>query len=234
MGPAGRVLEIGAGLGSLTVALAETGASVLAVEFDRALLPALTEVVADAPSVRVVAEDALHADWPRLLGVEEPWTVAANLPYNIAVPVVLRLVQEVPSVVRLVVMVQREVARRFVAVPGDGHYGPASLRVAFRCTGSIVRSVPPSVFWPRPRVGSAVVGLDRRARPAVDVDEPALWRVVDAAFAERRKTVRTALARLGLARATADAALDTAGVDPSARAERLSLDSFAAIARAIA
>jgi 16S rRNA (adenine1518-N6/adenine1519-N6)-dimethyltransferase len=228
------VLEIGAGLGSLTVALAAAGASVLAVEFDRALLPALDEVVAPLPDVTVVAEDALHADWPRLLGDDGPWTVAANLPYNIAVPVVLRLVEGVPSVQRLVVMVQREVARRFVAAAGDPHYGPASLRVAYRCTGSIVRTVPPSVFWPRPRVGSAVVGLDRLDRPAADVDEDVLWRVVDAAFAERRKTIRAALVRLGLARAAADAALAEAGVDPAARGEALPLDAFAALARAVA
>jgi 16S rRNA (adenine1518-N6/adenine1519-N6)-dimethyltransferase len=234
VGPGDRVLEIGAGLGSLTLALAGAGASVVAVEFDRALLPALREVVADRPSVRVVAEDALHADWPRLLGDEGPWTVTANLPYNIAVPVVLRLVEGVPSVVRFVVMVQREVADRFVARAGDAHYGPASLRVAYRCTGSIVRSVPPGVFWPRPRVGSAVVRLDRRERPAVDVDEAVLWRVVDGAFAERRKTIRGALVRLGLARPDADVALAAARVDPSTRGERLSLDAFAAIARAVA
>jgi 16S rRNA (adenine1518-N6/adenine1519-N6)-dimethyltransferase len=228
------VLEIGAGLGSLTVALAAAGAGVFAIEFDRALLPALREVVADEPGVRVVAEDALHADWPRLLGDEEPWTVVANLPYNIAVPVVLRLVEGVPSVERLVVMVQREVAERFVARPGDAHYGPATLRVAYRCTGRIVRTVPPSVFWPRPRVGSAVTRLDRRATPPVVVDEAALWRVVDAAFAERRKTIRAALVRLGHARPDADEALAAAGVDPAARGERLSLEGFAAIARAVA
>lgn len=206
----------------------------LALEFDRALLPALREVVAGEPRVRVEAEDALHADWRRLLGGEEAWTVAANLPYNIAVPVILRLVEGVPSVRRLVVMVQREVALRFVAGPGDGHYGPVSLRVAYRYAGAIVRSVPPGVFWPRPRVGSAVVRLDRRERPRVDVDESTLWRVVEGAFAERRKTIRTALVRLGLDRAGADAALAAASVDPSARAERLSLDDFAAIARAVA
>jgi 16S rRNA (adenine1518-N6/adenine1519-N6)-dimethyltransferase len=234
VGPGDRVLEIGAGLGSLTVALAGSGAAVLAVEFDRALLPALREVVADEPRVRVEAQDALHADWSALLGDEGPWTVAANLPYNIAVPVVLRLVEGVPSVVRLVVMVQREVADRFVARPGDAHYGPASLRVAYRCAGSIVRAVPASVFWPRPRVGSAVVRLDRREGPAVEADEASLWRVVDAAFAERRKSIRAVLVRLGLARSDADAALAAVGIDPTARGERLSLDAFAAIARAVA
>ncbi len=204
----------------------------LAVEFDRALLPALREVVGRRARVRVVAEDALHADWGPLLD-DEAWTVVANLPYNIAVPVVLRLLEEVSSVVRLVVMVQREVAERFVAGPGEAHFGPASLRVAYRSTGSIVRSVPPSVFWPRPRVGSAVVRLDRRARPAVDVDEGTLWRVVDAAFAERRKTIRSILIRLGLARPSADEVLARAGVDPLTRGERLSLDAFATLARAI-
>jgi 16S rRNA (adenine1518-N6/adenine1519-N6)-dimethyltransferase len=104
----------------------------------------------------------------------------------------------------------------------------------YRCTGSIVRAVPATVFWPRPRVGSAVVRLDRRERPAVEVDEASLWRVVDAAFAERRKTIRSALIRLGLVRSAADAALAAAGVDPAARGERLSLDAFAAIARAVA
>jgi 16S rRNA (adenine1518-N6/adenine1519-N6)-dimethyltransferase len=181
----------------------------------------------------VLADDALHADWRSLIG-DGPWTVAANLPYNIAVPVLLRLLEEVPSVVRFVVMVQREVGERFVAAPGDPHYGPASLRVAYRATGSLVRSVPSSVFWPRPRVGSVVVRLERRDRPAVDVDEAALWRVVDAAFAERRKTIRSILTRLGLSRATADEVLARAGIAPSVRGERLGLEAFASLAEAIA
>jgi len=227
------VVEIGAGLGSLTTALAATGAHVRAIEFDRALLPALREVTAGAGRVEVVAADATRIDWADELGGGRPWVLCANLPYNIAVPVVLGVLEDAPVVRRLVVMVQREVGERFVAGPGEERYGPTSLRVAYRCRGAIVRSVPPSVFWPRPSVASVVVRLERLARPAVDVDGSRLWRVVDAGFAERRKTMRSVVVRLGVERGRADDLLRACGIDPRARAEQLSLDELAMVAKAL-
>jgi len=230
-GPGVRILEIGAGLGSLTRALGERGASVLAVEFDRALIPALSEVVADLPSVRLLQGDALSAPWEELL---EPgaWRVAANLPYNVAVPVLLRALETAPGVEEYVVMVQREVAERLTGAPGSDGYGPTSLRVAFRTETEMLRMVPPSVFWPRPHVGSAIVRLRvREPDPSVDADR--LFSVIDIAFAERRKTMRSALRRLGVRADRVEPVLRSAEIDPDARPESLPLDRFVGLAELV-
>jgi 16S rRNA (adenine1518-N6/adenine1519-N6)-dimethyltransferase len=225
-------VEVGAGLGSLTLALAATGAEVLAVEFDRAVVPALREMVGDAPNVRVLQADATRFDWTNGAPAR-PWTLCANLPYNVAVPVVLDVLERARSAERLVVMVQREVGERFVARPGDGHYGPVSLRVAYLADASLVRRVPRDVFWPRPSVASVVVRLERLPTPAVAVDEARLWHAIEVAFAERRKTIRNAVIRLGVDRGRADDLLTVCGVSPRARADELSLDDFARVAQAI-
>jgi 16S rRNA (adenine1518-N6/adenine1519-N6)-dimethyltransferase len=232
VGPGDRVVEIGAGLGSLTVALAAAGARVRALEFDRTLLPALEEATAGLGGVEIVHADAMRVDWASDLA-SETWTVCANLPYNVAVPLVLTILEEAPTVGRIVVMVQREVGERFAATPGQEGYGAVSVRVAYRAMTTIVRRVPPSVFWPRPKVASVVVRFDRLDAPPVDVEPERLWRVVDAGFAERRKTMRNALRRLGLSLAEADGVLASCGVAPTARAEELDLAGFAAIAEAL-
>jgi 16S rRNA (adenine1518-N6/adenine1519-N6)-dimethyltransferase len=232
VGPGDRVVEIGAGLGSLTRALAGTGADVLAVEVDPALLPALRESVFGLPNVRTLAADAMGWEWAEHVG--GPGAVlCANLPYNVATPLVLETLERVPDVVRLVVMVQREVGERLAAGPGDEAYGGPSVRVAYRARASLVRRVPPDVFWPRPKVASVVVRLDRLPESPVAVDEGRLWRVVDAGFAERRKTMRNAVRRLGLPVEEADGALEAAGIEPSARAETLSLEEFARLAERV-
>jgi 16S rRNA (adenine1518-N6/adenine1519-N6)-dimethyltransferase len=230
--PGDRVVEVGAGLGSLTLALAAAGAHVRAIEFDRAVLPALREATSGVETITVVAADATHIDWATELD-DGAWIACANLPYNVAVPVVMAMLESAPMVTRLVILVQREVGERFLAGPGDEHYGPASLRVAYRATGELVRRVAPSVFWPRPKVASVVVRLERLARPPVDVDAETLWRVVDAGFAERRKTMRSAVIRLGVDPGRADDLLREQAIDPRARAERLSLQDFARIAEAL-
>ena len=228
------MIEIGAGLGSLTVALAAAGAGVVAVEFDRSVVPALREVVAETPGVWVEEGDAMRLDWTRVLGRGvDPWVMCANLPYNIATPLVLDVLTDVARVERLVVMVQREVGERLVARPGDEAFGAVSLRVAYRASGSIVRRVRPDVFWPRPKIESVVVRLDRLDEPPVRADGRRLWPLIDEAFAQRRKTMRNALRRLGLAPGDADAALEAAGVAPSARPESLSLLDFARVADAL-
>src|SRR3954454_3187312 len=231
-GPGDAVVEIGAGLGALTIALAERGAErVLAIEFDRALVPALRSVVADHPGIEVLPADATKVDWGAVLD-DGPWIGCGNLPYNVGTAIVLSLLERAPMVRRLVVMVQREVAERLVAAPGDPEgFGPTSLRVAYRADATIVRAVPASVFWPRPSVASSVVRFERLGRPPVHVDEAVLWRVVDEAFAQRRKTMRAALRRLGVD--DPDPALAHAGVDPSARPQELDLSSFARIAEAV-
>jgi 16S rRNA (adenine1518-N6/adenine1519-N6)-dimethyltransferase len=219
-------------MGSLTLALAATGARVRAIEFDRALLPALHEVTAGIENVDVVAADATRVDWASELK-DGPWILCANLPYNVAVPVVMSVLEEAPTVERLVILVQREVGERLVAGPGEEHYGPVSVRVAYRATGELTRRVPPSVFWPRPKVASVVVRLERLASPPVEVEPGRLWRVVDAGFAERRKTMRSAVVRLAVDPGRADDLLREQGIDPRARAEQLSLQEFARIARAL-
>jgi 16S rRNA (adenine1518-N6/adenine1519-N6)-dimethyltransferase len=223
-------VEVGAGLGSLTAALADAGGAVVAIEVDRLLLPALEESVGDLPGVRILHGDATALDWPATLGGSSHWILCANLPYNVGTSIVLDVLATAPVVERLVVMVQREVAERLVARPGDAGYGIPSLRVAYRATAALVRRVPPEVFWPRPEVASAVVRIERLPRPAVDVDEIRLWQVIDAGFGQRRKTMRNAVRSLGLGPDEADALLRSCGVEPSVRAEELGLTSFAAIA----
>jgi 16S rRNA (adenine1518-N6/adenine1519-N6)-dimethyltransferase len=232
VGPGDRVLEVGAGLGSLTVALADVTGTLVAVELDRKLVPALEEVVAGRPRVRVEVADALRADWGSLLLEPGPWVMVANLPYNVAVPVILRVLEVQPRITRFLVMVQREVGERLAAAPGDPHYGAVSLKVAYRAQARVLRRVSPSVFWPRPKVESVLVSMVRRP-PPVRVDEQALWRVIREAFAQRRKTMRGALVRLGLEPKAAEAVLGRCGIVPSARPEELGLEAFACLAGAV-
>jgi len=230
VGPRSRVVEVGAGLGSLTLPLAETGAEVLAVEFDRELVNALGEVVGDRPNVRVLAADATMVDWSAELP-GEGWTWIGNLPYNVAVPILDRALAGATTARRFVAMVQREVGDRVVAGPGDEAYGPLALRVAWHGNATVLRGVPREVFWPRPAVASVVVAIDRHEQPPVDADPETLWRVVDAGFATRRKTIRAALRSIT---PDAGAVLERAAVDPGARAERLDLSAFARIAGSLA
>jgi 16S rRNA (adenine1518-N6/adenine1519-N6)-dimethyltransferase len=227
--PGDRVLEIGPGLGSLTLALLDAGAQVTALELDRHLLPALEEVVADRTAVVVEQGDARSYDYRVRLGAG-PWSCVSNLPYNVATPVVMRILDVAPQVTRLLVMVQREVGERLAASVDTRAYGAVSVKVAYYADAEIVGLVPPTVFTPRPKVESALVRIDRRAEPSVDVPSPeALFTIVRAGFATRRKMLRRALRPLLGART--DGVLQAAGVAPTARAESLGLDAWAALAR---
>ena len=174
VGPGQRVVEIGAGLGSLTLALAEAGASVTAVEIDRHVLPVLRAQV-EPVGVRVVEADALTLDWSGLLDgpPSDRWSMVSNLPYNMAVPLVVRVLEEAPRVASLLVMVQREVGERLVARVGDDAYGAVSVKVAYWATAALVGRVPASVFIPRPRVESVLVRLDRHRVDPADPADPA-------------------------------------------------------------
>ena len=228
--PGDQVLEIGAGLGSLTLALRERGCSVLALEIDRKLVTVLEREVADDADVRVVAGDALSVDFDALLGAG-PWSCVSNLPYNVATPVVIRLLEEAPSVTSGLVMVQREVAERLVAAPGSAAYGAPSVKVAYYAEAKIVGMVPRAVFVPVPKVDSALVELVRRDTPPVDVpSRERLFQLVRVGFAHRRQMLRRTL-RAVLGEHT-ESALADAGIDPSARPESLGLDEWAALARA--
>jgi len=225
--PGEAVLEIGAGVGSLTLALAGAGARVTALELDRRLLPLARAVVGDAATI--VEADALRADLRSLLGGEERVAVVANLPYNIATPLVLRILEELPEVSRLLVMVQREVGERLAAAPGGREYGAVSARIAYFASARVVGKVSPEVFHPRPRVESALVEIVRRAEPAVDPEVAsyaAICKVLRAGFATRRKMLRRALAGL-----VDEAGFAAAGVTSSDRAESLDIAAWGKLAR---
>ncbi len=225
-----RVLEIGAGLGSLTLALLEREAHVLALERDRKLQGVLEQVVGGQGDARVVTGDALDVDFAALLGTET-WRCVSNLPYNVATPVIVRLLEEAPSVESALVMVQREVAERLVAGPGSRAYGAVSVRIGYYAHARIAGMVPRTVFVPAPKVDSALVELIRRDAPPVDVPSPErLFELVRAGFAHRRKMLRRTLPAV-LGEETMSL-LDDAGIDPRARPESLGLVEWAALARA--
>jgi len=233
------VLEIGPGLGSLTLALLDAGHDVVALELDHRLADVLRSVVADAgvdasSRVRVERGDAMTVDLDALLApAPAPRACVSNLPYNVAVPVVVRLLEEADAVERILVMVQREVGERLAAAPGDPQYGAVSVKVAYFAEAQVVGLVPPTVFVPRPKVDSALVRLRRRAAPPVTVPSADdLFTLVRAGFSQRRKMLRRSLAPL-LGDATI-AVLSAAGVAPTARAEALGLDDWAAVARSAA
>lgn len=222
-----RVVEIGAGFGSLTLALAETGAAVTAIEIDRGVVPVLRETLAGLAKVTVVEGDAMRMDWGDVLGDLGGWVLVANLPYNVATPLVCDLLDDVPAIDRMLVMVQREVAERFAAPAGGAAYGAVSVKIAYWATARLVGNVPASVFLPRPNVDSALVEIRRRPSPAVTASREALFHLVRTAFGQRRKMLRRSLA--------ADIDQPTfqrAGIDGTRRPEELGVVEWGALADA--
>lgn len=225
------MLEVGPGLGALTLALVAAGASVTAVELDRSLAPALGEVLAGAP-VRLVWGDALALE-AGVLTAGRPTKMVSNLPYGIAMPLVLRLLVECPGIGEYTFMVQREVGERLAAGPGEPAYGGVSAKIAYLAEAALAARVSRRAFLPVPGVDSVIVRVVRRARPPVAGGRERIFRVIEAGFAQRRKTFRSALRGAGMEPSALQAALDRAGVDGSARAETLGLEEFAALARAL-
>jgi 16S rRNA (adenine1518-N6/adenine1519-N6)-dimethyltransferase len=223
IGPESRVLEIGAGTGTLTRELAAAGARVLAYEIDEGLRPLLSEVLEPFGAAEVRFEDAATADLGSALGAG-PWSLVANLPYNVGTPILLDILRHVPAVTTMVVMVQREVADRLVAVPGSKTYGIPSVVVRLHADARLLFTVPPQVFVPAPRVGSAVLRLDRKDAPAAA--ERAI-ELASAGFGKRRKMLRSSLAPV---LDDPVRVLEEAGLDPTARAEELSAEDFARLA----
>lgn len=231
------VLEIGAGIGTLTVPLAEAAGAVVAVELDQNLLPALRDAVARCSCVRVVGGDVMSLNLEELIApLPHPRKAVSNLPYNIASPLIVTLLERPLGFARMVFTVQREVAERLSATPGGKDYGALSVAVQYRAAVRIMMRVPRTAFYPPPDVESAVVLLEVRPRPAVRVhDESVFFRVVRGAFAHRRKTLRNTLAgALALDPASVDAASRQAGIDPTRRGETLTLDEFALLAQSLA
>lgn len=230
------VLEVGPGLGSLTLALLAAGpAQVVAVEVDRVLAGALPRTVAaQAPELAgrlaVVAADALHISGSELPAA--PSVLVANLPYNIAVPVVLHLLEVLPALARGLVMVQAEVADRMCAPPGSRVYGAPSVKLAWYAGARPAGTVPRTVFWPVPNVDSKLVAFTRHDPPAAAAGRREVFAVVDAAFGQRRKTLRAALAGWAGTAPEAERLLRAAGIDPGARGESLGVAEFARLASA--
>lgn len=232
--PGEVVVEIGPGLGSLTLGLLESGARVVAVEIDAVLAGALASTVAVHQPSAVGQLSVVQADALRLTGLPDPQPSAlvANLPYNIAVPVVLHLLETLPSLRHGLVMVQAEVADRLAAPPGSKTYGVPSVKAAWYASADRAGTVPRAVFWPVPNVDSGLVRLTRRPPPTLPdgVTRADVFTVIDQAFAQRRKMLRSALASWAGSPAAAEAVLDAAGIDPTARGETLDVTAFAGIA----
>lgn len=230
--PGEHVVEVGPGLGSLTLGLLEAGASVVAVEIDPVLAGELPTTVARhqpdaAQRLTLVTSDAL--DVTELPG-PPPVALVANLPYNVSVPVLLTFLERFPSLDRVLVMVQAEVADRLAAPPGTRTYGVPSAKAAWYCQTHRAATVGRSVFWPVPNVDSALVSMRRRPAPETTATREEVFAVIDSAFAQRRKTLRSTLAPVAGSPVLAEAALREAGIDPMTRGERLSIEDFARVA----
>jgi 16S rRNA (adenine1518-N6/adenine1519-N6)-dimethyltransferase len=232
--PDDTVVEVGPGLGSLTLALLPEVGHVTAVEVDPALAAALPGTVArlapdQASRLTLVQADAMQV---RELPDPQPTALVANLPYNVSVPVVLSFLEAFPTLERVLVMVQLEVAERLAAVPGSKAYGVPSVKAAWYAAVRLAGTVPRSVFWPVPNVDSGLVALERRPAPQTAATRQDTFSCIDAAFAQRRKTLRAALAGWAGSAALAEQHLRAAGVDPRTRGEQLGIEQFAAIAAA--
>ena len=229
------VLEVGPGLGSLTLALLPAARRVVAVEVDPALVTALPVTVGARLPAYADRLEVVHADALRISGLPGPAPTAlvANLPYNVAVPVVLHLLALLPGLTRGLVMVQAEVAERLAAPPGSRVYGVPSVKAAWYAEVRRAGPVPRTVFWPVPNVDSGLVALTRRPPPQTSASREEVFGVVDAAFAQRRKTLRQALAGLAGSPSAAEQALLAAGVDPRTRGEALDVATFARVATAL-
>ena len=217
-----RVIEVGAGLGSLSLALLEHDVELTCIELDKHLLPALRVVVLDR--AEVIEGDALSFDYRALLG-DKTATLVANLPYNIATPLVADLLDEVPQLSRMLILVQREVAERLAASPGSGAYGAVSVKVRYWAEAKVVGKVPATVFVPKPNVESALVQIVRRSKPAVQLqpdDLHAFFGMVRTGFGQRRKTLRNSLSGL-----VSEDSFVAAGIDPKSRAEELDVAQWA-------
>lgn len=223
------VLEIGPGIGTLTQGLAEAGAAVTAVEIDRRLIEVLAKTLEGYENIRVVHGDILRIDIGKEVAAPR-YKVVANLPYYITTPIIMGLLEAHMPVDILVTMVQKEVAQRMVAVPGTKDYGSLSVAVQYYTKPEIMFVVPPASFIPPPAVDSAVIRCTVREKPPVEVNERIFFRVVKAAFAQRRKTLSNTLKTTGVPADTLKVILEKAGIDGGRRGETLSLEEFAAIA----
>lgn len=227
--PGEKILEIGPGIGTLTQGLLDAGGDVTAVELDERLLPILKETLGEPEHLRIVQGDILKIDVAELMG-NEPFSVAANLPYYITTPILMQLLESTLPIRQMITMVQKEVALRMIAKPGGKDYGALSVAIQYWTEPEIIRHVSAQSFIPAPEVESTVICCTLRKTPPVDAEPKMFFRVVKAAFSQRRKTLGNALQSGGFSKEAVAEALKRGGIDSQRRGETLSLEEFAEIA----
>ena len=221
------VIEIGPGVGTLTVQLLKTAKRVIAIELDNDLIPILTEEYGDNPNFELIHNDALKVDFNKIIGDEESVKLVANLPYYVTTPIIVKLLKEKYNFKSLTIMIQKEVAERMNAEPGNKDYGALSLLVQYYCDTKIVRKVSPNCFIPRPKVDSIVIRLDRLQEPRVKVEnEKLFFDIIRNSFNMRRKTLWNGVKNIGANKEKLEMAFEKAGIDPKRRGETLTIEEF--------
>ena len=222
------VIEIGPGVGTLTAQLLNKAKKVVAIELDNDLIPILTQEIGDNPKFTLIHKDALKVDFNEIIGEDKSVKLVANLPYYVTTPIIVKLLKENYNFKSLTIMIQKEVAERMNAEPGNKDYGSLSLLVQYYCNTRIVRKVPPQCFMPRPKVDSIVIRLDRLEEPKVKVEnEKLFFEIIRSSFNMRRKTLWNGVKNVGLSKENLEVAFKEADIDPKRRGETLTIDEFA-------
>lgn len=234
VGPEDLVIEIGPGVGTLTAQILKIAKRVVAIELDDTLIPILTEELGGYPNFSLIHNDALKVNFDEIIGDEQSVKLVANLPYYVTTPIIVKLLKEKHKFKSLTIMIQKEVAERMNAEPGNKDYGALTLLVQYYCNTKIVRKVPPACFIPRPKVDSIVIRLDKIDEPKVKVDnEKLFFDIIRNSFNMRRKTLWNGVKSIGPAKEKLEEAFEKAGVDPKRRGETLSIQEFATLANCI-
>lgn len=234
VGPEDLVIEIGPGVGTLTVQLLKIAKRVVAIELDDTLIPILTEELGEYPNFSLIHNDALKVNFDEVIGDEQNVKLVANLPYYVTTPIIVKLLKEKHKFKSLTIMIQKEVAERMNAEPGNKDYGALTLLVQYYCNTKIVRKVPPACFIPRPKVDSIVIRLDKLDEPKVKVDnEKLFFDIIRNSFNMRRKTLWNGVKSIGPAKEKLEAAFEKAGIDPKRRGETLTIEEFAMLSNCI-
>ena len=224
------VIEIGPGVGTLTAQLLNKAKKVVAIELDNDLIPILTEEMGSNPKFTLIHNDALKVNFNEIIGEEKSVKLVANLPYYVTTPIIVKLLKEKYNFKSLTIMIQKEVAERMDAEPGNKDYGSLSLLVQYYCNTKIIRKVPPQCFIPRPQVDSLVIRLDRLDEPKVKVEnEKLFFEIIRSSFNMRRKTLWNGVKNIGLSKEKLELAFEEAGIDPKRRGETLTIEEFAVL-----
>lgn len=234
VGPEDLVIEIGPGVGTLTAQLLKIAKRVVAIELDDTLIPILTEELGGYSNFSLIHNDALKVNFDEIIGDEKSVKLVANLPYYVTTPIIVKLLKEKHKFKSLTIMIQKEVAERMNAEPGNKDYGALTLLVQYYCNTKIVRKVPPACFIPRPKVDSIVIRLDKLDEPKVKVDnEKLFFDIIRNSFNMRRKTLWNGVKSIGPAKEKLEEAFEKAGVDPKRRGETLTIQEFATLSNCI-